>query len=359
MHIALPIHRTLARSAAALLLLAAAACGGNDNPAGPGNGPIGGTPRPAVAEVELSATELVLPVGDQHQLFVFLRAADGAELTGRAVAWASSDPAVATVDATGRITGHRAGTAVVSATSEGRRDEALVKVPQPVARVELGTEFMNLKPGESRQLNATLVSAEGQEITNRLVSWITSDPTIAAVDSDGKVTGLRGGRVWVHAWSEGKADSVFVVVAMTANPDEYHLLFVDDMRVGQDRIRYDSVTWTDPQGVGHPAEVLIIGGKLTFSREGGRLRYEQRIVLNTVLLDVDPNEIQSPVADAVLVDRGEVIEHPMTGYDYLFRSSVLPHNYAFFGVGIGVERIATQQGINGEAPLRRLTFTQW
>lgn len=359
MHIARPIHRTFARSTAALLLLAAAACGGSDNPAGPGKGPVVEPPRPAVAEVELSATELVLPVGDQHQLFVFLKAADGAELTGRAVAWASSDPSVATVDATGRITGHKGGTAVVSATSEGKRDEALVKVPQPVARVELGTEFLRLTPGQEHQLRATLVSPEGQEITDRLVSWITSDPTIVSVDGEGKLTGLRGGNVWVHAHSEGKADSVRVMVAMSANPDEYRLYSVDGLDMGMGKVRVDSVTWTDPQGVAHPAEVKIFDGRLIFIREGGRLLYEQRITLSTFLLAGNPGEIRAPVAERVLVDRGEVTTRPGGGFDYLFRSSVLPHNYVFFGVGIGVERIATEQGINGEGPMRRLVFTQW
>jgi|GEM_PF-2031427 len=359
MHTTRPlIHRTLARGAAALLLLAAAACGDSGNPAGPGNGPVV-QPVTPVAEVDLSATELVLPVGDQHQLFVFLKAADGTELTGRAVAWASSDPAVATVDANGRITGHRAGTAVVSATSEGKRDEALVKVPQPVARVEIGAELLNLKPDQEHQLRATLLSPEGQEITDRLVSWITSDPTVVAVTEQGLVTGIRGGSAWVHAWSEGKSDSVRVMVAMTANPNVYHLHSVDGVSIGREMTRVDSITWTDPRGVAHPAQVVISEGRLTFLRDGGPLRYEQRIVLATFLLDAATNEIQFPVAEKVLVDRGEVTEHPMPGFDYLFRSSVVPNNHYFFGVGIGVERIAAEQAINGEGPLRRLSFTQW
>jgi hypothetical protein len=312
-----------------------------------------------VAEVDLSATELVLPVGDQHQLFVFLKAADGAELTGRAVAWASSDPSVVTVDGAGRLTGIRGGTATISATSEGKRDEALVRVPAPVATVTLNAEYLPLKPGDTRGLQARLASAEGQVITDRLVSWISSDPTVASVDGEGAVTGVRGGYAWVHAISEGKSDSVKVSVSMAANPDVYNLISVDGLSVGIDKVRVDSVTWTDPQGVAHPAEVKIFDGRLTFIREGGRLLYEQRITLATFLLAADPGEIRVPVAERVLVDRGEVIEHPGGGFDYLFRSSVVPNNHYFFGVGIGVERIATDQVINGEGPERKLVFSQW
>ncbi len=360
MHIARPLfHRTIARGAAALLLLASVACGGDDNPAGPGNAPVVQPPQPVVAEVELSATEFVLYVGDQHQLFVSLKAADGAELTGRAVAWASSDPSVATVDAMGRVTGHRAGTAVVSATSEGKRDEALVRVPTPVATVTLNAEYLPLKPGDTRTLQATLASAEGLVITDRLISWISSDPTVASVNGEGAVTGVRGGYAWVHAISEGKSDSVKVSVSMTANPDVYNLISVDGVSIGIDKVRVDSVTWTDPQGVAHPAEVKIFDGKITFSREGGRLFYEQRITLATFLLAVNPGEIRVPVAERVLVDRGEVTERPGPGFDYLFRSSIIPNNHYFFGVRIGVERIATDQAINGDGPERKLVFSQW
>lgn len=360
MHIARPLfHRTIARGAAALLLLAAAACGDSGNPAGPGNGPIGQPPVKAVAEVELSATELVLPVGDQHQLVVFLKAADGAELTGRAVAWASSDPSVVTVDGAGRLTGIRGGTATISATSEGKRDEALVRVPTPVATVTLNAEYLPLKPGDTRSLQARLASAEGQVITDRLISWISSDPTVASVDGEGAVTGVRGGYAWVHAISEGKSDSVKVSVSMTANPDVYNLISVDGVSVGIDKVRVDSVTWTDPQGVAHPAEVKIFDGTLTFIREGGRLLYEQRITLATFLLAVNPGEIRVPVAERVLVDRGEVTERPGGGFDYLFRSSIVPNDHVFFGVGIGVERISTDQVINGEGHPHRLIFSQW
>jgi hypothetical protein len=360
MHIARPLfHRTIARGAAALLLLAAAACGDSGNPAGPGNGPIVQPPVTPVAEVDLSATELLLPVGDQHQLFVSLKAADGSEIVGRAVAWASSDPSVVTVDGAGRLTGIRGGTATISATSEGKRDEALVRVPTPVATVTLNAEYLPMKPGDTRRLQASLASAEGQVITDRLISWISSDPTVASVDGEGAVTGVRGGYAWVHAISEGKSDSVKVSVSMTADPNVYNLISVDGLGVGIDKVRVDSVTWTDPQGVAHPAEVKIFDGTLTFIREGGRLLYEQRITLATFLLAVNPGEISVPVAERVLVDRGEVTERPGGGFDYLFRSGIVPDNHYFFGVRIGVERISTDQVINGEGHPHRLIFSQW
>ena len=62
------------------------------------------------------------------QLTATLRSANGRPLSGRAVAWASDNQAVATVDANGRVTGVSEGSANVSATSEGVTGTAAIAV---------------------------------------------------------------------------------------------------------------------------------------------------------------------------------------------------------------------------------------
>lgn len=49
-------------------------------------------------------------------------------------------------------------------------------------------------------------------LPDRPVIWGTSDPTIATVDPEGEVVGVRRGTAIIHASSEGKADSVLVRV---------------------------------------------------------------------------------------------------------------------------------------------------
>jgi hypothetical protein len=56
------------------------------------------------------------------------RASDGSTLAGRAVTWASSDPAVASVRNDGTVTGVSSGSATVTATVEGQRATATVNV---------------------------------------------------------------------------------------------------------------------------------------------------------------------------------------------------------------------------------------
>jgi hypothetical protein len=60
-----------------------------------------------------------------------MRDAAGNVLTGRAVAWESSTPAVATVSSTGLVRGMAAGDATVTATSEGQSGSAAVTITEP------------------------------------------------------------------------------------------------------------------------------------------------------------------------------------------------------------------------------------
>ena len=68
------------------------------------------------------------------QLQLIARDSQGVAITGLRESWRSSDPAVATVDANGRVTAVAPGTAVISATTEKRSaSTTLTVLPRPVA----------------------------------------------------------------------------------------------------------------------------------------------------------------------------------------------------------------------------------
>jgi len=75
---------------------------------------------PPVATISVTLPSPVAAIGTSVQATVTLRDASGATLTGRAVSWTSSSPAVATVGTTGLVTAISAGTTTITATSEGR-----------------------------------------------------------------------------------------------------------------------------------------------------------------------------------------------------------------------------------------------
>ena len=78
--------------------------------------------------VEMIPLAPSLVVGGTVGMGAIVRGVTGNELTGQPVAWASSNPSVATVDSAGVVTGVAVGTATITATSGGRTGSVTVNV---------------------------------------------------------------------------------------------------------------------------------------------------------------------------------------------------------------------------------------
>jgi uncharacterized protein YjdB len=92
---------------------------------------VAGTPAP-VATVTVTPNPASVAVGATVQLTATLKDANGNTLTGRTVAWTTSNASFATVNAsTGLVTGVAAGSATITATSEGKSGTSAVTVTAP------------------------------------------------------------------------------------------------------------------------------------------------------------------------------------------------------------------------------------
>ena len=81
-----------------------------------------------VAHVEIEPHSLSLMVGDSARMNARLVDAAGNELGGRTISWSSGTPEVAAIDAEGRVRALAPGSAAITATSEGARDEVMVAI---------------------------------------------------------------------------------------------------------------------------------------------------------------------------------------------------------------------------------------
>ena len=81
-----------------------------------------------VASVSVVPGELTLLAGASQALTATLIDESGDPLTGRSIAWTTTEPLVATVSASGVVTAVGPGTATVVATSEGKSGNALLTV---------------------------------------------------------------------------------------------------------------------------------------------------------------------------------------------------------------------------------------
>src|SRR3989442_1612835 len=119
------------------------------------------------------------------QLTATTKDANGSVLTGRVVTWASGTPAVATVSATGLVTGVAQGQATITATSEGQQGTAAVTVMlAPVSSVTVTPNPATVQIGQTLQLTATLKDANQNVLTGRVVTWASDNTAVATVSSN-------------------------------------------------------------------------------------------------------------------------------------------------------------------------------
>lgn len=167
------------RLARALLVasLALGACQGHDvTTAGPA----------VVATIALATTAVVVDPGGTLTVSATPRDSAGNVLTGRTVTWASSNPAVATVDANGTVTAIVGGRTTLTATIEAASASVTITVTSPapppvdtVARLASWTLVLD-RPLSSKY--------EGVSFPDSLHGWVVSDRGDILASADGGVT---------------------------------------------------------------------------------------------------------------------------------------------------------------------------
>ena len=202
-------RRTLIRLSAMVAAVAlAAGCGdgGGEPPTAPD------PPRPTTLTVSPATVELGA-LSATAQLSAEVRDQNGNAMTGAAVAWASSNASVATVDASGLVTAVGNGMASVTATSGGASGAAVVTVMQaPDSVVVAPAEATFAALSDTVRLEAEAFDANGHVVDGAEFSWASGDTSVATVDASGLVTAVGNGTASVTATARGAAGAAAVTV---------------------------------------------------------------------------------------------------------------------------------------------------
>lgn len=134
-------------------------------------------------------------------------------LTGRQISWSSSDTTIAAVTPFGRVSAVRPGSAVITATVEGKSASATFNMRVvPVALVSITPVAPAMYPRQLLRLVATTRDSIGGVLAGRAVAWQSSDVSRATVDTAGVVHALAPGTVTITATSEGVSTTAQVLV---------------------------------------------------------------------------------------------------------------------------------------------------
>lgn len=115
--------------------------------------------------------------------------------------WSSSNPVVASVNDNGLVSGKKAGTTVITATATdgsgvvGKCNLTVKAKPIKATGISLPSE-KTIQAGSSIKLTAKVLPTNA---TNRSVTWISDDESIATVDASGRVFGRKAGETYVVA----------------------------------------------------------------------------------------------------------------------------------------------------------------
>lgn len=136
--------------------------------------------------------------------------------------YASSNASVASVSSSGLVSFNSTGEAVISVTSSAAPSQpflvpvlvvGLPSIALPVSRIEVDPASADIFRGDSRQFTATAYNTSGT--VSETFTWASSDPAIASVDNNGKITGHAIGTAYIRASAKGITGQAEVIV----NPD--------------------------------------------------------------------------------------------------------------------------------------------
>lgn len=133
------------------------------------------------------------------------------DTTNKNVQWTSSNNSVATVDSNGVVTSKNSGSTIITATTHNElKTEFFIEVETPVTNITLNSNEINLNPGGTFKLDATVNPSNA---SNKNIKWISANESIATVDQSGNVTADVAGTTYISAVSaDGK-----VVATCTVN----------------------------------------------------------------------------------------------------------------------------------------------
>jgi len=242
-----------------------------------GNGKItvkGVVPPPpaAVAKVEVTPATVTLKVGETATLTAKALDAQGNEIAGKTFTWESSAPAVATVDASGKVTAVAKGTASITATADGVKSAPVtvtveeVAPPPPAAGAALTVATDPATPVKPGDVVNILINVNEAAKNVAGAQVVVNFGALGAVTAEADVKyGVipAGGFIAVNLGTPGEAN--IGVVATSGGNGPGTLLTIPikvaaDAKPGEYPINITLASLNDPTGTDIP--VTVTGGKV-------------------------------------------------------------------------------------------------
>lgn len=168
-----------------------------------------------VSGMTLSVSQTYIHIGKKLRVLLSISPADASNIK---VSWSSSDPKLATVDATGVVTGIACGQVMIRAvTEDGSFEDAVtVTIVQPATGIQVNPAAASVLLRRHIQLAATVLPANAWQA----ITWSSSNVLVATVDSNGLVTGNGTGTAEITARSVDGGFSASCTLSVVVGVEE-------------------------------------------------------------------------------------------------------------------------------------------
>ena len=221
-----------------------------------------------IDEIKLNPTNMSLKVNTSSVIVPIIKPD---EAKNEKLIWESSDPSIATVDSNGKVTGIKEGKATITVKTKDGKVVATCEVtvePIQASKIILDNNKMTLKEKDTGQLTATIVP---DNTTDKELIWTTSDPSIATVDSNGKVTGIKEGKATITV--KTKDGKVVATCEVTIISEYSDLVFIYDYDDNNYIDLYNQFPTRDEVGKGFHGEKYTQDFKLKFNSEAAGVKF--------------------------------------------------------------------------------------
>nr|WP_251006001.1 Ig-like domain-containing protein [Carnobacterium sp. ISL-102] len=161
-----------------------------------------------LAGIKVNKENFTLEIEKNEILSVNYRPLDTTE--NKTVTWTSSNPKVATVDKTGKVTAVNPGSTTVSAKVSSKIATSKVSAIAPLLSISLDKITLGLTKEENYTLKIGYSPANTTD--DKSAIWTSSNPKVATVDGIGKVTALSAGTATITAKVGAKITTSLITV---------------------------------------------------------------------------------------------------------------------------------------------------
>lgn len=172
-----------------------------------------------VSSITLSSKKKTLYLGSAASKAKFtlkVKKIKPASATTKKVKYYSSNPSVAKVTSKGVVKALKAGTTTISvraADGSGTTTSCKVTVIQYATGLQLTAPGKTLDVGNAMQLRATVSPST---VSNKALTWVSSNPSVATVSASGSVRALKSGSVTITATTkDGSKISASYTITVT------------------------------------------------------------------------------------------------------------------------------------------------